>query len=34
LMALAVDQPMTPEVLAELQKGSGAKDARFIELTA
>lgn len=32
LMALTVDQAMTPEVLRELADGSGAKDARFIEL--
>lgn len=32
LMALTVDQPMTPDVLKELADGSGAKDARFIEL--
>jgi D-3-phosphoglycerate dehydrogenase len=32
LMALTVDQPMSPEVLARLQEGSGAKDARFIVL--
>jgi D-3-phosphoglycerate dehydrogenase / 2-oxoglutarate reductase len=32
LMALTVDQPMSPEVLDELAQGSGAKDARFIVL--
>jgi D-3-phosphoglycerate dehydrogenase len=32
LMSLTVDQPMPPEVLEELAQGSGAKDARFIEL--
>ncbi len=32
LMCLTVDQPMSSAVLAELSAGSGAKDARFIEL--
>jgi D-3-phosphoglycerate dehydrogenase len=32
LMCLAVDQPIATEVLDELAKGSGAKDARFIVL--
>ena len=32
LMALTVDQPVNTEVLYKLAKGSGAKDARFIDL--
>ena len=31
-MALTVDQPVTAEMLDKLAKGSGAKDARFIDL--
>lgn len=34
LMALSVDQPMSPEIVESLAKGSGAKDARFIDLGA
>ena len=32
LMALTVDQPVNPQLLERLAKGSGAKDARFIDL--
>jgi D-3-phosphoglycerate dehydrogenase len=32
LMALTVDQPLTTDVLQRLAEGSGAKDARFIDL--
>jgi D-3-phosphoglycerate dehydrogenase len=32
LMALTVDQSLTPELLQRLAKESGAKDARFIDL--
>ncbi|HLW18465.1 MAG TPA: NAD(P)-dependent oxidoreductase, partial [Actinomycetota bacterium] len=32
LMALTVDQPVNTELLDKLAKGSGAKDARFIDL--
>jgi len=32
LMALTVDQPVSPELLARLAEESGAKDARFIDL--
>jgi D-3-phosphoglycerate dehydrogenase / 2-oxoglutarate reductase len=33
LMCLTVDQPISPEILGELAERSGAKDARFIQLT-
>lgn len=32
LMALAVDQPISPEILERLREGSGAKDAIFLQL--